>query len=117
GRSAPGRTTGAGLSGYRGAGSLRRPGRAVHARGRFRFPAVLAGVQPRSRRRRARRRGAMDRGRQRYNEIGVRMKKSLATERKFTTISGVPVEPLYGPEQLRGFDPARDLAEPGEFPY
>jgi methylmalonyl-CoA mutase N-terminal domain/subunit len=45
------------------------------------------------------------------------MKKSLATERKFTTISGVPVEPLYGPEQLRDFDPARDLGEPGEFPY
>jgi methylmalonyl-CoA mutase, N-terminal domain len=45
------------------------------------------------------------------------MKKSLATERKFTTISGVPVEPLYGPEQLQAFDPAHDLAEPGEFPY
>ena len=35
----------------------------------------------------------------------------------FTTISGVPVEPLYGPGQLENFDPARDLGTPGEFPY
>src|ERR1044072_4731993 len=45
------------------------------------------------------------------------MKNSLATERTFTTISGVPIEPLYGPEQLQDFDPARDLAAPGDFPY
>jgi methylmalonyl-CoA mutase N-terminal domain/subunit len=38
-------------------------------------------------------------------------------ERLFTTLSGVPVEPLYGPEQLANFDPARELGEPGEFPY
>ncbi len=38
-------------------------------------------------------------------------------EKQFTTLSGVPVEPLYGPEQLGGFDPARELAAPGEFPY
>ncbi len=35
----------------------------------------------------------------------------------FTSISGVAVEPLYGPEQLAGFDPARELSEPGQFPY
>jgi methylmalonyl-CoA mutase, N-terminal domain len=38
-------------------------------------------------------------------------------ERQFTTISGVPVEPAYGPEDLHDLDPARDLAAPGEFPY
>jgi len=38
-------------------------------------------------------------------------------EKHYTTISGVPVEPLYGPEQLGDFDPRRDLATPGEFPY
>src|SRR5579872_5935839 len=38
-------------------------------------------------------------------------------ERQFTTISGVPIEPLYGPEQLSGLDAARDLGGPGEFPY
>ena len=31
--------------------------------------------------------------------------------------SGSPIEPLYGPESLRGFDPASELAEPGEYPY
>jgi methylmalonyl-CoA mutase N-terminal domain/subunit len=33
------------------------------------------------------------------------------------TISGVPIEPAYGPECLDGFDAARDLGAPGEFPY
>jgi methylmalonyl-CoA mutase N-terminal domain/subunit len=33
-------------------------------------------------------------------------------ERLFTTISGVPIEPLYGPE-----DAPRDIGVPGEFPY
>ena len=27
------------------------------------------------------------------------------------------MEPLYGPEHLLGFDPARELGAPGEFPY
>ncbi len=38
-------------------------------------------------------------------------------EKPYTTISGVPIEPLYGPEQLPDFDPPRDLAQPGAFPY
>ncbi|MBV9157310.1 MAG: methylmalonyl-CoA mutase family protein [Acidobacteriaceae bacterium] len=38
-------------------------------------------------------------------------------ERLFTTISGTPVDPLYGPDQLEDFDPARDLGDPGQFPY
>ena len=38
-------------------------------------------------------------------------------EKQYTTLSGVPIEPLYGPDQLRGFDPARELATPGDFPY
>jgi methylmalonyl-CoA mutase N-terminal domain/subunit len=38
-------------------------------------------------------------------------------ERQFTTISDVPIEPLYGPRDLQGFDPALDLGSPGEFPY
>jgi methylmalonyl-CoA mutase, N-terminal domain len=31
--------------------------------------------------------------------------------------SGVPIEPVYGPESLRDFDPAAELGEPGEYPY
>src|SRR5580693_175330 len=38
-------------------------------------------------------------------------------ERQFTTISGVPIEPLYGPEDLAGVDLARESPLPGEFPY
>jgi methylmalonyl-CoA mutase, N-terminal domain len=33
------------------------------------------------------------------------------------TISDVPLEPVYGPADIAGLDVARDLAEPGEFPY
>jgi methylmalonyl-CoA mutase N-terminal domain/subunit len=35
----------------------------------------------------------------------------------FTTISGRPVEPLYTPEDTAGLDYARDLNDPGGFPY
>src|SRR6185503_19584356 len=38
-------------------------------------------------------------------------------QRQFTTISGVPVEPLYGPEQLKALDWQRDIGAPGEFPF
>ena len=35
----------------------------------------------------------------------------------FTTISGDPVKRVYTDADLEGFDPARDLGEPGEYPY
>jgi len=35
----------------------------------------------------------------------------------FTTLSGVTVERLYTPADLSDFDYARDLGEPGEFPF
>ncbi|MBZ5726524.1 MAG: methylmalonyl-CoA mutase family protein [Acidobacteriia bacterium] len=38
-------------------------------------------------------------------------------ERQFTTISGVPIEPLYGPDDLAGVGAARESSQPGEFPY
>src|SRR5437763_3645447 len=31
--------------------------------------------------------------------------------------SGIPVEAVYGPEQLAGFDPAEKLGRPGEYPF
>jgi methylmalonyl-CoA mutase N-terminal domain/subunit len=37
--------------------------------------------------------------------------------RKFTTISGRPIEPLYGPAQISGISYARDIGDPGVFPY
>jgi methylmalonyl-CoA mutase, N-terminal domain len=33
------------------------------------------------------------------------------------TISGIPIRPLYGPEDVKGMDLSRDLAFPGEYPY
>jgi methylmalonyl-CoA mutase N-terminal domain/subunit len=35
----------------------------------------------------------------------------------FTTISGRPIEPLYRPDSLAGLDYARDLGDPGQFPF
>jgi len=33
------------------------------------------------------------------------------------TISGLPIKPLYGPEDIAGMDLARDLGHPGEYPF
>ncbi len=35
----------------------------------------------------------------------------------FTTISGRPIERLYTPEHVKGIDYARDINDPGAFPY
>jgi methylmalonyl-CoA mutase N-terminal domain/subunit len=37
--------------------------------------------------------------------------------RRFTTISGREIEPLYTREDLAGWDEARELGRPGQFPY
>jgi methylmalonyl-CoA mutase N-terminal domain/subunit len=34
-----------------------------------------------------------------------------------TTVSGVPIEPLYTPDSLDGFDPEVDLGYPGQYPF
>jgi methylmalonyl-CoA mutase N-terminal domain/subunit len=44
------------------------------------------------------------------------LESSELREAEFTTISGAPLEPLYGPEHAR-IDPERDLSWPGQFPY
>jgi methylmalonyl-CoA mutase, N-terminal domain len=38
-------------------------------------------------------------------------------ERRFTTISGREIAPLYKPQDVAGLDYARDLGDPGQFPY
>lgn len=40
-----------------------------------------------------------------------------AAARRFTTISGRPIRPLYGPADVADLDPARDLGEPGQYPF
>ena len=34
-----------------------------------------------------------------------------------TSESGEPIEPVYGPKALAGFDPEQDLGTPGEYPF
>src|SRR5574338_1285736 len=31
--------------------------------------------------------------------------------------SGIEIQPVYGPQDVAGLDPASDLGEPGAFPY
>ena len=33
------------------------------------------------------------------------------------TQSGLPIDPVYGPQSRDGWDPSVELGEPGEFPY
>ena len=46
-------------------------------------------------------------------------KTASARERqlRFTTLSGLPVERLYTPESLEGWNADEALGYPGEFPY
>src|SRR6266852_2217517 len=36
---------------------------------------------------------------------------------RFETLSGLPIEPLYTPESLRGWSPDEKLGRPGEYPF
>jgi methylmalonyl-CoA mutase N-terminal domain/subunit len=45
------------------------------------------------------------------------LKKSPERKGPFTTISGRRIERLYAPEDVHGLDYARDIGNPGEFPY
>jgi methylmalonyl-CoA mutase, N-terminal domain len=45
------------------------------------------------------------------------LRKSPERPIPFTTISGRPIDRLYTADDLRDLDPARDLTNPGEFPY
>jgi methylmalonyl-CoA mutase, N-terminal domain len=43
--------------------------------------------------------------------------KKAPTLRDATTLDGIGVKPVYGPADLAGFDYARDLGDPGEYPF
>jgi len=49
-------------------------------------------------------------------EASIRLKPDPTTDR-FTTISGRPINRLYTQDDLRGIDYARDINDPGAFPY
>jgi methylmalonyl-CoA mutase N-terminal domain/subunit len=42
---------------------------------------------------------------------------AAAREQPPITVSSVPIEPLYTPESLNGFDPEADLGYPGQYPF
>ena len=42
---------------------------------------------------------------------------SAVRDARFTTISGRPLEPVYRPADTAGLDYARDLGDPGQYPY
>ncbi|HEX3628921.1 MAG TPA: methylmalonyl-CoA mutase family protein [Candidatus Dormibacteraeota bacterium] len=53
-----------------------------------------------------------------YEEWATRYRAGKRAPREgATTISGVPIEPLYTPEDLGGFSYERQLGYPGEFPF
>ena len=43
--------------------------------------------------------------------------QASGSSRSFTTISGRPIQPLYTPGDLPGFDYTHELNDPGQFPY
>jgi methylmalonyl-CoA mutase N-terminal domain/subunit len=45
------------------------------------------------------------------------LQKSPERQKTFTTLSDVPVERLYTSADLAGFDYARDMGDPGEYPF
>jgi methylmalonyl-CoA mutase, N-terminal domain len=62
---------------------------------------------------------APETGKQRWERDVLEPALNKAPERKgpFTTISGRPIERLYTSDDIRSLDYARDVANPGEFPY
>src|SRR5574337_1266441 len=55
----------------------------------------------------------------RWEEQTLQRALSTSPERQatFTTLSGVPIERLYTPADRADFDYARDLGDPGEYPF
>ena len=60
-----------------------------------------------------------DTGRSRWERDVLEPALGRSPERPgpFTTISGRPIERLYGPDDIAGVNYERDIGNPGEFPY
>jgi methylmalonyl-CoA mutase, N-terminal domain len=58
-------------------------------------------------------------GEQQWEEsvLGPVLKKSPERQEQFTTLSGVPIQRLYTPADVPGFDYSQDLGNPGDYPY
>jgi methylmalonyl-CoA mutase N-terminal domain/subunit len=51
------------------------------------------------------------------NTLRPALEKNPERQAEFTTVSGYPIQRLYTPADLSGWDPDRDLGHPGEPPY
>jgi methylmalonyl-CoA mutase, N-terminal domain len=51
------------------------------------------------------------------HEEGGSASPATGADARFTTISGRPIAPVYRPQDVAGLDYARDLGDPGRFPY
>ncbi len=54
---------------------------------------------------------------EKLNEYYEKVARSKDQGLKYTTVSGEPVNVLYGPHDIENFDYNRDLSFPGEYPY
>jgi len=52
-----------------------------------------------------------------HDTLEPALKKSPERAAQFTTISGRPIDRLYRPDDVDRIDYARDIGDPGEFPY
>jgi methylmalonyl-CoA mutase N-terminal domain/subunit len=51
------------------------------------------------------------------NTLRPTLEKNPERQAEFTTVSGFPIQRLYTPADLSGWDPDRDLGNPGQPPY
>ena len=51
------------------------------------------------------------------NTLRPTLEKNPERQAEFTTVSGYPIQRMYTPADLQGWDPDRDLGFPGEPPY
>lgn len=48
---------------------------------------------------------------------GKAVDKAPERQKSFETTGNIPIEPLYAPEDLEGFEPLQELGFPGEYPF
>ncbi len=49
--------------------------------------------------------------------LAASLKKMPARQEQFTTLSGLPINELYTPADIKNVDQAKDIGFPGEYPY
>ncbi len=52
-----------------------------------------------------------------FKPQGVEIKDNQKVEKKYETLSGIPLEEVYTPEHIKDFNYSKDLGDPGEYPF